>query len=235
MFGGVKSYLQPRALLVALFLLPMLSGAVGPAHAASSSINHYVAKYKNLPVSEEQRERLAPYDHLIEYFCTFAFFQPRHRVNPDFIRALILAESNADPRAVSPHKARGLTQILHETGRIAAGELHALPHAFQHIDRKRLQSLRQEDLHDPAINILIACYLVAKYNHRFEGRLDLVVSAWNAGEKSIQQSQSPAIEETRKLVGKINGYFLALLRQHERDLARHSSLSKGQHHSRPGS
>ncbi|OQX19338.1 MAG: hypothetical protein BWK76_04945 [Desulfobulbaceae bacterium A2] len=234
MFGEVKSYFQPRALLVAMILLPTLPGAVGPAHA-SSSINHYVAKYKNLPVSEEQRERLASYDHLIEYFCAFAFFQPRHRVNPNFIRALILAESNADPRAVSPHKARGLAQIIHETGRIAAGELLTLPHAFQYIDRKRLQSLRQEDLHDPAINILIACYLVAKYNHRFEGRLDLVVSAWNAGEKSVQQSQAPAIEETRELVGRINGYFLALLRQHEQDLARHSALNEGQHHSRPGS
>ncbi|OQX20237.1 MAG: hypothetical protein BWK76_02010 [Desulfobulbaceae bacterium A2] len=230
--GSLKHQLLFLAVLT--LLLPASAGAVATGYSPAN-IGPYLTKYKHLAVNEEQHERLARFDHLIEYFCTFTFFQPRHRVNPDFIRALILAESNADPRAVSSKQARGLTQILHETGRIAAEELLALPHAFQHIDRRRLQSLRKEDLHDPAINILIACYLVAKYNHLFEGRLDLVVSAWHAGEKSIQQRRAPPIENTWDLIGKINGYFLALLRQHDLDQTRRSALNEDLRHRRPGS
>lgn len=214
------------ALLLAL-LLALLAAIIPTAAVALPQtpphLSHYVAKYRNLTVSSAQRQRLARYDHLIEHFSAFAFFQPRHRVDPDFIRALILAESNADPAALSGKQARGLTQILYETGRTAADAIAAQPHSFKHIDKNRLRLLRHEDLHDPAINILIACYLVSKYNYQFDGRLELVVSAWNAGEHSIQRKQPPAIEETHELIGRVNGYFVALLRQRAQPPARRSA------------
>ncbi len=184
-----------------------------PAHA---SLAHYVNKYKMIKVSRDQEKRLARYNYLINYFCTFSYFQPHHKVNPDFIRALILAESNGDPAARSNKDARGLTQITYATGKQAATALAQKPVHFRYVSRKTLQNLRPADLYNPALNILLACYLIAKYNYQHQGKLDLVVSAWNAGEYSIVADKPAQYRETLNHIGKVNGYFIYLLKKKKR-------------------
>ncbi len=165
-------------------------------------------------MTDEQIRKLARYDHLIRYFSDFAYFVPKHKVNPDFIRALIVAESDVNPRAVSTMKALGLGQILLSTGRQAGKELFQSKTVFRYTSKDRLKNLNQADLFDPAINILLTCYLISKYNYKFKGRLDLVVSAWNAGENthSLSNGQHAPYQETENLIGKINGYYTYLLR-----------------------
>ncbi len=197
------------ALLLALALLP------APPVTARASLRTYVAKYRSISVSEQQLQRLSRYDHLIEYFSSFSFFQPRHKVNPDFIRALILAESDGDPTARSSKDARGLTQIIYPTGRQAARELLQKNIRFRHVSRSQLQNLRPGDLYLPEVNILLACYLISKYNYTFQGKLDLVVSAWNAGENSIVGNQPAQYRETLNHIGKVNGYFLYFLKRRQ--------------------
>ncbi len=176
----------------------------------SSSVN----KYKNNGVSKEQIKKLTRYDHLIRYFSNFAYFVPRHKVNPDFIRALIVAESGVNPRAISKKKALGLGQIILSTGRQAGKELSQSQTTFSYAPKSRLKNLNQADLFDPAINILLTCYLISKYNSKFKGRLDLVVSAWNAGENtnSLTYGRHAPYQETENLIGKINGYYTYLLK-----------------------
>ncbi|MDW7772489.1 MAG: transglycosylase SLT domain-containing protein [Desulfobulbaceae bacterium] len=195
-----------RLILPALLLLFMHDV---PAFAAS--FDHYVKKYDNVEISRQGLENLNTYQELIEYFCDFAFFKPRHKVNPDFIRALILAESAADPKAVSHKNARGLGQILPETGKIAARELYNRQTDFQYVPRSRLKNFDPADLHDPAVNILLTCYLISKYNYQYDGRLQLVVSAWNAGVNAINDNNPPDYKETLDLIGRVNGYFKYLL------------------------
>ncbi len=180
---------------------------------AKASLNTYVNKYKNVEISQKSVDKLAEYNDLITYFCSFYFFRPRYKVSPDFLKALILAESGTDPHALSNKNARGLTQILPETGRLAAKELFDRQTDFEHISRSRLKNLQPDDLYDPAINILLACYLIAKYNYRYNGELKLVVSAWNAGANSINNNEPPDYRETLNLIGKINGYLIYLLNQ----------------------
>jgi len=177
-------------------------------------LSTYVDKYKDVRISRNQLLKLSQYDHLIGYFSNFAFFRPRYKVSPEFIRALILAESNCNPHAVSAKNALGLGQIIPTTGRQAAKELYAMEIDFRYIDNHKLQNLRSEDLFDPAINILLTCYLISKYNHKFNGKLDLVVSAWNAGENidSLKFGKPAPYGETHNLIGKVNGYFIHLLR-----------------------
>jgi soluble lytic murein transglycosylase-like protein len=179
--------------------------------AFSAGMDYYVQKYDGVEISRSALRKLEAYNELIEYFCGFAFFQPRHKVHPDFIRALILAESEADPGAVSPKDARGLGQILPETGRIAARELYATRTDFDYVPRSRLKDLQTADLHDPAVNILLTCYLISKYNHHYNGRLQLVVSAWNAGANAIADDRPPEYRETLELIGRVNGYFKYLI------------------------
>jgi len=178
------------------------------------SLGSSVQKYKGSGVNQSDLRDLARYDHLIRYFSNFAYFVPRHKVSPDFVRALILAESGAKSAAVSPKKALGLGQIILSTGKQAAKELSESKTDFKYVSKSKLSNLTRTDLFDPATNILITCYLIAKYNHKFAGRLDLVVSAWNAGEytKSLAHGKHAPYPETENLIGKINAYYVYLLK-----------------------
>lgn len=188
-----------------LFLALSATGSAAP-------MDKYVNHYKGVAISEPSVEKLSQYNDHIYYFTSFSFFKPRHKVSPDFMKALILAESGSDPRALSNKDARGLTQILPETGKRAARELYNQKMEFTYVSREKLKDLQPDDLFDPATNILLACYLISKYNHDYNGRLELVVAAWNAGSNSITDDlQPPDYQETLNLIGKINGYFIYLL------------------------
>lgn len=203
-----------KTLNVILLLLCACTFLFTPATLRSELINH-VNKYKDISLSSERRNKLERYNSLIDYFSGFSFFQPRHKVSPDFIRALILAESDANPRAISSKNAIGLCQIIPSTGIAAGLALSKGTVDFHNVSRARLSSLSREDLFDPAVNILLTYYLIAKYNHKFDGQLALVLSAWNAGEniKELKQGEYAPYSETHELIGKVNGYYLCLLQQ----------------------
>ncbi len=173
-----------------------------------------VRKYKNSIVHQNEINKLSHYDHLIRYFSGFSYFVPRHKVSPDFIRALILAESGANHEAVSSKDAFGLGQIILTTGKQAGQELARSQTNFRYVSKSTLKNLSKKDLFDPAVNILITCYLVSKYNYKFDGKLDLVVSAWNAGEntKSLSRGKHAPYRETENLIGKVNAYYVYLLK-----------------------
>jgi len=181
---------------------------------AFASLHGSVTKYKNSEVSQTSINRLKKYDHLIRYFSGFSYFVPDHQVSADFVRALILAESSASHLAVSSKNALGLGQIILTTGQQAAQVLAQSSTQFRYVSQKTLRNLKRDDLFDPAVNILLTCYLIAKYNAKFEGKLDLVVSAWNAGEntKSLKNGKHAPYRETEDLIGKVNAYYVYLLR-----------------------
>lgn len=205
----LSSYMVIALLLLNFYCLPA---------ANSASLNSYVKKYNTVKISDKQLHKLSRYNHLIQYFSSFSYFKPRHKVSPDFIKALILAESGCNPNAVSDENAMGLGQIIHSTGKKAAKEIYSTGRNFRYLDTLKLRNLQKEDLFDPAINILLTCYLISKYNHRFNGKLDLVVSAWNAGENvdSLKIGLPAPYSETYNLIGKVNGYYLYLLQLQRR-------------------
>jgi soluble lytic murein transglycosylase-like protein len=193
-----------------------------------SQLASAITKYKDVRLSSERLNKIARYNGLIEYFSGFTFFQPRHKVSPDFIRALILAESDANPGAISSKNARGLGQIIPSTGIEAGIALSNGTVDFRNVSRKRLGNLSAEDLFDPEVNILLTCYMIAKYNYKFNGQLHLVLSAWNAGEniKELKQGQHAPYQETLDLIGKVNGYYLYLLQQRKTHVA-HTPQKRG--------
>ncbi len=195
------------------FIISMLI-FLGMTNTGWADLEQSLKRFKNNKIQQIDIEKLASYDHLIRYFADFSYFVPKHKVNPDFIRALILAESGANPRAVSKKKAIGLGQILYSTGKTAAKELSESRTHFRYVSKTTLRNLKKNDLFDPAVNILLTCYLIAKYNYKFDGRLDLVVSAWNAGEntESLTRGKHAPFRETEDLIGKINNYYIYLLR-----------------------
>ncbi|WP_306547227.1 lytic transglycosylase domain-containing protein [Desulfobulbus sp.] len=184
-----------------------------PTSGHGDVVESYVRKYQVIELSAVQKANVSSYEHLIHSFSAISYFRPRYKVSPDFIRALMLAESGGDTFAVSEKNALGLCQLLYPTAKVAARELLAKGLRFEHVSVERLRRLQPDDLFDPAVNILLTCYLISKYNKAYDGRLDLVVAAWNAGQGSIFNGKPPDYPETLDLIGKVNGYFLAFLKQ----------------------
>ncbi len=184
----------PLAIVAAVALL-----GPGPANASRGGG----------PPSRDQLTRLAHFDKYIEYFTSLGYGSGKSRVSSTYIRSLICAESSVNPQARSNKGARGLSQIMPETGRLAARALYESGIDFEFVDERRLKHLRAEDLYDPAINILIACYLSATYLDQFLGRHDLVISAWNAGPGAVTAhgNRPPPYRETHQLMARVRGYM----------------------------
>jgi peptidoglycan lytic transglycosylase len=199
------------SLLACLFVLL-------PSLGESTQLTESLEKYKGTQVTASALMRLRPFNKYINYYSQFTFFRARHKVSPDFIRALILAESDANPQAISNKGAMGLGQIIYTTGKQAAIELSRSQFQFQNVSKNKLRNLKKSDLLDPEINILLTCYLISKYNYKFQGKLELVITAWNAGEyqKELIKGKAAPYRETQNLIGKVNSYYIDLLRKGSR-------------------
>lgn len=187
--------------IIASVLVLMFSNLV-----QAGTLDDYLQKYSK--ITPVQRYRVSLYDELIVYFSQHSFFQEDHAVDPDFLRSLILSESNAKCAALSPKDAMGLTQMRYQTAKEASEQLLKYNKKYRYVDTKRLEKLEPQDLYDPAINLLLASFIISKYNKRYNGRLDLVVAAWNAGPSTIKDDMPPAYPETLALIGRVNGYMM---------------------------
>ncbi len=183
-----------------------LDGAMAQSRA---QVRQYVEQMARETPGAVVQERLVRYDALIRYMTSLSFSRPGVTVNASFVRALISAESAAVPTAVSSKGAIGLMQIMPATGRPAAKALHASGYDFRFVDERRLENLSAEDLKTPAINVLIGCYLLDRYNQRFGNDLARTVSAWNAGPQAVARYQgTPPYRETLELIGRVNAYYV---------------------------
>jgi soluble lytic murein transglycosylase-like protein len=157
--------------------------------------------------SQAQLQRLHNLEPYIRYFSSLTY--DGARVSPDYIRALILTESGGDRWAKSNKGARGLTQIIPSTGHHAAKGLLEVGYDFLYVDESALEAFEAGDLFDPAINILMACYLSATYHAKYEGSTELVVSAWNAGPGAVRRygNKPPPYPETQAMITRLTGYI----------------------------
>lgn len=113
----------------------------------------------------------------------------KYSVPKDLIKAVIKQESNYMPNAISSKGAIGLMQIMPSTG------------ALLGVDDKEL-------LKDPYINIMTGTKYLSQMLNRYDGRLDLSLSAYNAGPNLVDKLQRiPNIDETKNYVKNIIGYI----------------------------
>lgn len=200
-FASAKDEFFERVIAL-LLLCVLLLGALMVADPAQASME------KKEPTQDQliQLYTLEPY---IRYFTSLTYGPNHARVSPAYMKALILTESAGDPYAHSSKGARGLTQILPATARKVVRELAAEGYNYLYIDERVFDDFDADALYDPAVNILIACYLNATYHDEFEGRTDLVAAAWNAGPGAVKRygNEPPPYVETRALITRILGYM----------------------------
>jgi soluble lytic murein transglycosylase-like protein len=175
----------------------------------SASAHHSERKRSSYKPSPAQLERLSEVEPYIRYFTSLSYGPAGTKVPADYIRALILTESGADTLAQSKKGARGLTQITSTTAARVASDLKEAGVDYLYIDEAMFDEFHADHLHDPALNILIACYLNATYHHWYDGRRDLMISAWNAGPGAVRRygNEPPPYPETQATIFKVESYL----------------------------
>jgi len=107
---------------------------------------------------------------------------PDFGLSPDLVLAVMAAESNFDPLAVSPKNAQGLMQLTPETA----------------------ARFRVRPLTDPVQNIRGGMAYLRWLLAYFEGDLALALAGYNAGERAVERYRGiPPYLETRLYVGGI--------------------------------
>ena len=107
---------------------------------------------------------------------------PEYRLEPALVLAVIAAESNFDPGAVSPKNAQGLMQLIPDTAR----------------------RFGVRNILDPAQNIRGGMAYLRWLLSYFEGDVSLALAAYNAGEGAVERYLGvPPFAETRNYVLKI--------------------------------
>jgi soluble lytic murein transglycosylase-like protein len=107
---------------------------------------------------------------------------PEYQLAPQLVLAVMAAESNFDPLAVSPKNAQGLMQLMPATA----------------------ERFKVRRITDPAQNIRGGMAYLRWLLAYFEGDLALVLAAYNAGEKAVERYQGvPPYAETRLYVRRI--------------------------------
>ena len=114
----------------------------------------------------------------------------RRGLDPRLVSALVHVESRYQVQARSPKGALGLMQIMPATG------------ARYGVDSGR-------DLLDPAVNIDIGTRYLRDLHEMFDGRIDLMLAAYNAGEGAVRRygNRIPPYPETQDYVQKIMGLY----------------------------
>ena len=103
-------------------------------------------------------------------------------VRSELLKAVIKAESDFNPKAVSKAGAIGLMQVM--------------PAHFQ--------KFNVDDPFDPAANILIGARYLKHLIHRYDGNLALSLAAYNAGPEVVDHyGDVPPYKETREFVKKV--------------------------------
>ena len=109
----------------------------------------------------------------------------RYSVDPHLLWTIGYLETRFQPRCVSPKGARGMMQFIPATGR-------------------RYGLFTRRDLHDPLRSIDAAARYVRDLNAMFDGRIDLILAGYNAGEYAVINSRYrvPPYRETRSYVAR---------------------------------
>jgi len=110
----------------------------------------------------------------------------KYRIPSALVRAVIKAESNGDPKAVSRSGAQGLMQLMPATAR----------------------SLGVENSFNPRENINGGVKLLRQLMNRYQGNLDLVLAAYNAGTVAVDRYDGiPPYRETQVYVPRVKKYL----------------------------
>ncbi len=153
-----------------------------------------VMHFTNTPTSSAQkyqlflkeRPKINPRYSSKKYDNLISRASQRHGVSFPLLKAIIKAESDFDPKAVSKKGAKGLMQIM--------------PENFKRLGLK--------DPFNPSENIDAGARYFKQMYDRFKGKLALSLAAYNAGPTAVDRYKTiPPFEETEEYVRRVLKYY----------------------------
>ena len=110
----------------------------------------------------------------------------RYQVDPALVKAIIMAESSYNPRAVSKKGAKGLMQLMPTTAK----------------------ALGVEDSFNPEHNINAGVKYFKHLMNQFDGDTRLALAAYNAGSRKVRQYKGvPPFRATKYYIKKVFRYY----------------------------
>ena len=110
----------------------------------------------------------------------------RHQVDPALVKAIIMAESGYNSKAISKKGAKGLMQLMPKTA----------------------EALGVEDSFNPEDNIDAGVEYFRKLLNRFDGSIELALAAYNAGSRNVRKHRGvPPYKATKYYIKKVLNYY----------------------------
>jgi soluble lytic murein transglycosylase-like protein len=130
------------------------------------------------PVSDQKAEDL--------YHKFIVQTASQYQIDPALIKAIIMAESGYNPKAVSKRGAKGLMQLMPETA----------------------EAMGVEDIFNPRQNISGGVQYFKHLVNRFNGDVKLALAAYNAGSRYVRNYDGvPPFKATRYYIKKVFKYY----------------------------
>ena len=139
------------------------------AYAESVRLLHLYRDYRSKQGEKDLSEQFWKYFFPLAYAETIQSASRMHDIDPYFVKGLIRQESLFDAQSLSPAGARGLMQIMPETGK----QLYPT----DQYDRPFAEEL----LYDPNLNIQLGIKYLSQLNKRFGKNGTHILISYNAG------------------------------------------------------
>jgi len=142
---------------------------------------HVVITDKNKTMDLQKNFDNSNYDTLIMHHSSL------NGIDPSLVKAVMKAESNFNPYAVSPKGAQGLMQLMPDTSKL----------------------MKVKNPFDPDENIKGGTKYLKFLEETFQGNLELILAAYNAGPSKVMEHKMnvPPIEETRTFIKRVKQFY----------------------------
>jgi soluble lytic murein transglycosylase-like protein len=145
-----------------------------------STTANLAAETDQIPPSVSGRKA----EHLYHKFIIQTASQ--YQIDPALIKAIIMAESGYNPKAVSKRGAKGLMQLMPATA----------------------EALGVEDIFNPRQNITGGVQYFKHLVNRFDGDVKLALAAYNAGSRYVRNYNGvPPFKSTKCYIKKVFKYY----------------------------
>lgn len=111
--------------------------------------------------------------HKMLYEDHIRYYAAVNNIDPAFVAAVIKRESDYDPYAISRVSARGLMQIMPDTGEWLAGKVD-------------VTNFTVDVLYDAETNIKMGCWYLGYLSRKFSGDPVTVACAYHAGQGNVE-------------------------------------------------
>ena len=157
----------------------------GVIHFTNHPVDDRFEPVRMAPASFRRGGRRAP--RVARYDSLISRLGREHSVEPALVKAVIAAESNFDPKAVSRKGAQGLMQLMPGTARL----------------------LGVEDAFEPEQNVSGGTRYLRKMLTRY-GDMSRALAAYNAGPAAVDRYRGiPPYPETQDYVDRVLTYYVA--------------------------